>query len=267
MRIHGFILVLFLSSLLLMGCQPFDSFFTTENAVQREAIDVPKSIEERTSEKVLFSLEVEIDEHIAEIDEETDTVVVSNPDSIEVMVNKQRRLPEGYEPTDLVDPNVSHAVGQGDPRRLMRAEAAEALESLFAHAESEGLELVAVSGYRSYDRQKVIYENNVAARGQEHADQFSARPGTSEHQTGLAMDISAASVALALDQAFEQTSEGSWVAEHAHLHGFILRYPDGKTDITGYAYEPWHFRYVGEELATEIYEKDLTLEEYFGYGY
>ncbi|MDL4842728.1 M15 family metallopeptidase [Aquibacillus rhizosphaerae] len=207
------------------------------------------------------------DEAVNEDANNSGLTVVDNPNSIEVFVNKQRKLPDGWNPSNLVVPNVPFYFDEYLPKKQMKQVAANALEELFNAAESEGLNLVAASGYRSYDRQKVIYENNVATNGKEHADKFSAQPGTSEHQTGLAMDVTTAEVAFALEQTFKQTSEGSWLAENAHKFGFIIRYPEGKSDITGYSYEPWHIRYVGNEIAKEIYEKGITLEEYFGYGY
>jgi D-alanyl-D-alanine carboxypeptidase len=91
-----------------------------------------------------------------------------------------------------------------------------------------------------------------------------ARPGTSEHQTGLTMDITAKSVGLELVESFENTAEGKWLASNAHNYGFILRYPKGKTNITGYAFEPWHYRYVGVDIATDIFNRGITLEEYMG---
>ncbi|UOQ46782.1 M15 family metallopeptidase [Gracilibacillus caseinilyticus] len=203
-------------------------------------------------------------EEDTEADKKEALEVVENPASVSIVVNKQRKLPDGYEPPDLVEADVSYYAPEGDPKRLIRQEAAGALESLFAAAKQEGLELVAVSGYRSYQRQKVIYENNVAANGQEHADKFSAKPGTSEHQTGLAMDVASAALVSVLEQSFIETDEGQWLEDHAHEHGFIIRYPEGKEDITGYSYEPWHLRYVGKDIASEIYEAQSTLEEYFG---
>ncbi|MGP4038307.1 M15 family metallopeptidase [Gracilibacillus sp. D59] len=190
--------------------------------------------------------------------------VIDNPNSVSLVVNKQRKLPDGFEPDNLVEANVSYLAGEGNPKRLLRKVAADALEDLFADAKGAGLELVAVSGYRSYDRQKQLYESNVAANGQEHADKFSAKPGTSEHQTGLAMDVASAALVSVLEQSFIETNEGQWLKDHAHEHGFIIRYPEGKEDITGYSYEPWHLRYVGKEIATEIYQSKITLEEYFG---
>lgn len=207
----------------------------------------------------------EVDRHGTKDD--SGLVVVDNPESLQVYVNKQRKLPDGYEPRDLVVPDVSFSFTETLPKKKMRKEAAEALEQLFIASDNAQLNLVAASGYRSYDRQKQIYESNVAVNGQEHADKFSAKPGTSEHQTGLAMDVTSAEVAFALEQTFKQTAEGTWLAENAHKFGFIIRYPEGKSDITGYSYEPWHIRYVGKPVAKEIYEKNITLEEYFGYDY
>lgn len=194
----------------------------------------------------------------------SDPVTVENPTSMEVLVNKKRKLPDGYVPPDLVVPEVPFYFEEFHPKKQMRQKAATALDKLFKAAEQAGLELVAASGYRSYDRQKQIYENNVATKGRKEADKFSARPGTSEHQTGLAMDVTTADVAFALKQTFKQTDEGSWLAKRAHGYGFIIRYPEGKSEVTGYSYEPWHLRYVGKDIAAEIHEKKITLEEYFG---
>ncbi|WP_186579212.1 M15 family metallopeptidase [Aquibacillus kalidii] len=208
----------------------------------------------------------EVDQH-GTIEESTGLTIVDNETSKEVLVNKQRKLPDGYVPPDLMVPNVPFSFTGEDPRKQLRKEAAAALEELFAASEAAGLDLVAASGYRSYDRQKVIYDNNVARNGQENADKFSAKPGTSEHQTGLAMDVTSAEMAFALEQTFKQTAEGSWLAENAHKYGYIIRYLEGKEEITGYSYEPWHIRYVGKEIANEVYKQQLTLEEYFGFGY
>ncbi|WP_226037999.1 M15 family metallopeptidase [Aquibacillus saliphilus] len=208
----------------------------------------------------------EVAQHIEKIDE-FGLVIVSNPESVEVFVNKQRRLPDGYEPPNLVVPNVPFSFDYFDPKKQMRSVAATPLEELFLEAEAAGLDLVASSGYRSFQRQKQIYERNVETKGQEEADKFSARPGTSEHQTGLAMDVTTAEVAFALEQTFKQTDEGAWLAENAHKFGFIIRYPEGDSEITGYSYEPWHIRYVGMDIAKEVYLNQMTLEEYFGYGY
>nr|WP_289037589.1 M15 family metallopeptidase [uncultured Allobacillus sp.] len=189
--------------------------------------------------------------------------VVGEPDSEQVIVNKDRKLPDGYEPPDLMIPDVAfQAVNQ--ERKHLRKPAALALEKLFKAAEEDGIELVAVSGYRRYETQVYLYNRNVEVKGKEYADQYSAKPGHSEHQTGLAMDVSAASVAFDLVEAFEETPEGQWVAENAHKFGFVIRYPKGKSDITGYNYEPWHLRYVGPEIATSIHKQNVTIEKFFG---
>jgi len=187
---------------------------------------------------------------------------LDDPNSIWVVVNKLRPLqPESYAPDDLVRVPVPFA---NEP--LLRQEAADAVVALFAAAEDEaGLRMQSQSAYRSYTVQVRVYDGIVASRGQEYANQRSARPGHSEHQTGLTIDISSVPSVCPLDQCFGDTEHGQWLAANAHRFGFHLRYPPGMTEITGYAYEPWHFRYVGVELATELHETGiLTLEEFFG---
>ncbi len=125
-------------------------------------------------------------------------------------------------------------------------------------AAAEGLNIWLASGFRSYDRQKTIYNNYLNWYGQEKTDTLSARPGHSEHQTGLAIDVNS------VTDSFGATPEAAWLAEHAHEFGFIIRYPKGKEHITGYKYEPWHIRYLGVDMATTIYNSGLTLEEYLG---
>ncbi|WP_061567901.1 M15 family metallopeptidase [Caldibacillus debilis] len=189
--------------------------------------------------------------------------VIKNPDNILIIVNKDYSLPPGYKPKDLVRPKVPFSFGDRDiEKSYMRKEAAEALERMFRAAAKEGIRLYAVSGYRSYERQKELFDAEVAERGKELAVQAVAVPGQSEHQTGLAMDISSASNGFQLNEKFEETLEGKWLFKNAHKFGFILRYPKGKEDITGYMYEPWHYRYVGEYAET-IYKNGWTLEEFF----
>jgi zinc D-Ala-D-Ala carboxypeptidase len=189
--------------------------------------------------------------------------VIQNPANNMALVNKEFMLPGSYIPEDLVRPNVSFSFGEQDiEKSYIRKDAAVHLEKMFAAAKQSGIELFAVSGYRSYDRQAVILDAEIQRAGMEKAVQAVAMPGSSEHQSGLAMDISSRSAKLELSEAFGETAEGKWLAENAHKFGFILRYPKGKESITGYQYEPWHFRYVGP-AAEEIYAKKLTLEEYF----
>ncbi len=190
--------------------------------------------------------------------------VIMNPDNILALVNKEQILPATYKPKDLVVPNVPFAFSETNvDKRYMRREAAKALEEMFAAAHQAGIEFVAASGYRSYERQKALFDEEVKKNGKEEAIHAVAMPGSSEHQTGLAMDITSPSIKNALTLAFGETKEGKWVAAHAHEYGFIIRYPKGKEAITGYEYEPWHLRYVGKKVATVLFKKGITLEEYF----
>lgn len=190
--------------------------------------------------------------------------VIQNPQNSLALVNKMFGLPDNYIPGDLVRPNVPFSFGDAKlEKSLMRQEAATALEKMFAGASTDGIELAAVSGYRSYGRQETLFDAEVNKVGEERALQAVARPGSSEHQTGLTMDISSKTNNFNLNEQFGKTKEGVWLAHNAHKYGFILRYPRGKEDLTGYMYEPWHFRYVGIKAATEIYENEWTLEEYF----
>ncbi|SNS53130.1 LD-carboxypeptidase LdcB, LAS superfamily [Anaerovirgula multivorans] len=179
-----------------------------------------------------------------------------------ILINKEIGFPSDYKPTDLTVPNVRFSFEGPHEKQNMRKEAAQALESLFKAAEREGFYLYAVSGFRSYSRQQAIYKNSVEKLGQIEADRISAKPGHSEHQTGLAMDITSKGAGFALSEDFAFTRDGEWVAENAHKYGYIIRYEKGKEHLTGYKYEPWHLRYVGADAAKEIYDKDLTLETY-----
>ncbi|MGN0666495.1 MAG: D-alanyl-D-alanine carboxypeptidase family protein [Huintestinicola sp.] len=156
-----------------------------------------------------------------------------------LIANKSYPLPPDYNPG--VDP-----------------EAEDAFEKMQEAASEEGLNIWIASGFRSYEYQQKLYNRYVEQHGKDEADRFSARAGYSEHQTGLAFDLNT------IDDSFGETAEGKWVAEHAHEYGFIIRYPKGKEDITGYMYEPWHLRYLGTETATAVYESGMTLEEFLG---
>ena len=195
-----------------------------------------------------------IDEEI--IDKASDEIIaegIFDPTSLTVCVNKERTVPREYEPEDLVVPNVRSMVSVN--RIRMKSEAATALENLFKGAELENVYLYAISGYRSYDYQASIYNPYSG---------YSAPPGASEHQLGLAMDVNSAYYGSSLVTEFGYSREGQWVKENAHKYGFIIRYLAGKEHITGYYYEPWHIRYVGVDLATSLYNSGITLEEYYG---
>lgn len=175
-----------------------------------------------------------------------------------VLVNRDYTLSNTYEPDDLVKPDVKH----DSSAIMMRKEAAAALEELFAAAKAEGLTLIAASGYRSYRTQELIYQRKIKNTGSiEKASLLVAPPGASEHQLGLAMDLKCKTVQN-LNASFAKTKEGQWILENAHQFGFIIRYKEEWTDITGYSYEPWHIRYVGKTHAQIIHDLDIPLEEY-----
>jgi zinc D-Ala-D-Ala carboxypeptidase len=163
-----------------------------------------------------------------------------------LIANKQYPLPSTYSP--------------GESK-----EAREAFNEMAAAAKLDGFELIAFSTYRSYDYQTGLYERYVERDGSEAADRYSARPGYSEHQTGLAFDIGEVNnEQYYASEKFGETEAGKWVAANAYRFGFIMRYPEGKEKITGYMHESWHFRYVGIDVAEEIYKKNISLEEYLG---
>lgn len=161
-----------------------------------------------------------------------------------LVVNKQYPIPSTYD----------HGV---------EPEAQEALNQMIAAAKEAGYSVEAFSGFRSYEYQTTLYNRYVNKDGKEAADRYSARPGYSEHQSGLAFDIGeSGNQDLWLTEEFGETPAGKWLMENAHLYGFILRYPKDKENITGFMYESWHYRYVGVEHAKKIFEKHITLEEY-----
>ncbi|CAN7353668.1 M15 family metallopeptidase [Paenibacillus sp. LjRoot56] len=189
--------------------------------------------------------------------------VIAKPESITVLVNKMNSLPSSYEPTDLVYPNIAFTFSEKIDKRKMRQVAATAIEKLFAGAAKDGVPLAGVSAYRSYATQKSLFEAYVKKDGEEKAKTYSAVPGTSEHETGLAIDVTSSNGKCAAADCFGGTKEAIWLEKHASEYGFIIRYPQGKAAITGYQYEPWHLRYVGADIAQEIQSKNLTMEEYY----
>lgn len=192
---------------------------------------------------------------------------LDTPTSPWVVINKHRPLqPLDFAP-QLAMPHVSLRLDASNPEMQVSHQIAPAIEQLFAAAKQAGLDLIIASGYRSYKTQVTVYNNEVNRRGQQTADRESARPGHSEHQTGLAVDIGAASRTCEIESCFGNTTEGKWLAANAHTYGFIVRYGPEDEAITGYTYEPWHFRYVGTELAGELHRQgDPPLETFFNLG-
>ncbi len=180
----------------------------------------------------------------------TDIKTIADPSSITVLVNKFNALPSDYVPTDLV--NV------GEYHYQMRQEAAKALEELMAYGKTENVFLIPFSTYRSYDYQKDLYNKYLSEDTLDTVDTYSARAGHSEHQTGLAADMRSSSLT---DNVTD--SDYEWLLNNSYKYGFIIRYPKGKSKITGYMEEPWHLRYIGQEDAKKIHELDITYDEYY----
>lgn len=243
----------------LMGCS--NEALPSEGKPKEVATEKTEAADQQGEEEDPLTLEAAFFNEVKEVDGKK---VIQNPTNFLSLVNKEFFLAAEYEPEDLVRPKVAFSFGDEDiEKSYLRKEAAEALEKMFAKAEKEGIYLFAVSGYRSYHRQESILHAEIEKVGEEKALEAVAPPGSSEHQSGLSMDISSESVQFQLTEEFGEKKEGKWLRENAHHFGFILRYPKGKEDITKYKYEPWHFRYVGKEAAIIIYENDWTLEEFF----
>lgn len=233
---------------------------------------------DKKAEEVTFVPEIVAEEPVAETREvvpETTPPVVETPkptppvvepesqwpvtyssveaSSITVVVNKKHRLPSTYAPATV-------SVSGGN----LRSEAATAMSQLLTDAENAGVGMKIISSYRSYNTQVSTYQKWVNLQGQAEADRGSARPGHSEHQTGLAADLGNPDGSCDLLACFGTGAQGVWLANNAHTYGFIIRYPEGKESLTGYQYEPWHVRYVGVDTATAIYQSGLTMDQYYG---
>lgn len=201
---------------------------------------------EDSRETTIFQVNLNGDQEFYSLIRET-----AEPDGLDVLVNKHYTLPAAYAPE-------LEALGKGYGSGSLRPEAAQAFRAMADGARADGISLRSVSAYRSYQAQKSTYNRYLRQYRQAVVDTFSARPGHSEHQTGLALDINVASTRAH----FENTPAFAWLKEHCAEYGFILRYDQGKEDITGYRFEPWHYRYVGVETAKAVMEQGLCYEEY-----
>ena len=182
--------------------------------------------------------------------------LIKNPDDILTLVNKNNKLPSIYVPDDLIEIPTSMSYNG----KFMRKEVLDAFNKLWKEAKKNRYKITIVSAYRDYEYQDKLFKQYVQEKGLKYALNCSAKAGHSEHQTGLAIDVMGSNGDYNL---FDESNEFNWMKEHAHKYGFILRYPKGKEHITGFKYEPWHYRYIGTTLATYLYENNLTLEEYF----
>ena len=231
-----------------------------ERVAKEEAERLAKEEAERLAKEEAERLAKEEAERLAK--EEAARKLNTDPSTLTFLVNKEYALPADYVPK-LVEPNVNHCQPTGSHKRYMRAEAAKALEEMFAAAKADGYDLWVKTAYRSYSNQYATYTWMLQYRGVEEAVYYHAVPGTSEHQTGLAVDIVCKASNYENELIFEKTKEYEWLRENCYKYGFTLRYWKDKEHITGYNYEPWHYRYVGVELATYLMEHELTLEEYY----
>lgn len=188
---------------------------------------------------------------------------ITNPSNLLTLVKKGFYLPEDYEP-ELVDPEIPVAPDCQNPK--MTKETSDALTKMYKAAKQEGLELVVNSAYRSYQTQVETMADFVARYNTQYANEYVAQPGASEHQTGLGVDLTSQSVVEGKRITFGDTEEYRWVIKNCARFGFIIRFEDGTDGITGIAHEPWHLRYVGEDVAKEIQKNGWTFEEYCLYN-
>lgn len=181
---------------------------------------------------------------------------IDNVSDLTVLVNKYNKLPDDYKP-DLVQVDPSICVSYVGPQYLQK-EALDAFVKMHQDAKQLGLNITVYSAYRSIETQDLIWNNAIkSGRTLQDVDSSIARAGHSEHHTGLSIDV------ISVENSVEETEEFKWYSENAHKYGFIIRYPKGKENITGYKYEPWHLRYVGPEIAKDVYEMGITYDEYY----
>lgn len=204
-----------------------------------------------TNEKIIMDVNSNLDKTKYE-----DTEKTNIKDDNLMLVNKYYYLTEDYEPSDLVTLTSKYNSGVNSK---MRKEAADHFMEMSDAATLDNITIKNASGYRSYAYQVNLYDKYAQRDGKKAADTYSARPGFSEHQTGLVSDINQ------IDNSFENTDAFKWLQKNAYKYGFILRFPKDKEDITGYQYEPWHYRYVGTKVAKQMHDENLTLEEYYAY--
>lgn len=180
---------------------------------------------------------------------------VDNPDDYLALINKNYQLKSNYVPNDLESISLKYSNADKYLRKIAKIQ----FEKLSEDASKLGYRIIAVSAYRDYNYQNELFNYYVDEKGLDYALNCSAKPGHSEHQSGLAVDVEGSNKDY---DNFEDTKEYTWMKDNAHKYGFILRYPKGKENITGFKFEPWHYRYIGIEAATYLYQNNLTLEEY-----
>lgn len=224
------------------------SYFKMENLDRY--ISYKNKNKDLSDEQIIKDVNMDLDKKQYEDMHET-----INLNKINILVNKHNYLKEDYVPENLKNLSSTYALSN----MKMVEEAANAFESLSKDASKENYKVIAMSTYRSYEYQVDLYNKYVKSDGKEAADTYSGRPGNSEHQTGLAVDVYNQTETYTN---FEKTKEYNWMQENAYKYGFILRFPKDKENETGYEFESWHYRYVGKDIATYIHKHNITLEEY-----
>lgn len=196
----------------------------------------------------------------SEIDlNDKDMTAQENVSTEQLLVNEKYGLSKDYKPEKLTTPNIEFTDQASSEEKHVAGVIVKPLEELVNTAKGEGVILLGNSGYRAYKSQKNTYDNRIKKEGKKLAEAYVAKPGFSEHQTGLCIDITNKDKYLV-----KGTKEADWLAKNCYRFGFIIRYPEGKKNITGIEYEPWHIRYVGKTAAKYIYDNGITLEQYLG---
>ena len=214
-------------------------------------LEYQKEHKKLSIDEIVYRVELNLDK-----DYYDDAVTIKNPDDITVLTNKYLQIPEHYEPADLVDMADDYANNYYGQVKL-RKEAYEAFVKMCNASRKENINFYAESGYRDFEDQEITYNNYVYNNGQETADKYAARPGFSEHELGLAIDLAN------IWTITEKGEEYAWLDKNAHKYGFIIRYKKQWEEVTGYAAESWHIRYIGVETATKVHEKNMSYEEYY----
>ena len=239
------LIIVLISGVLILGK---DKIFTSGVANNVHLEDESNMVSEEENEK------------ISNNSEELEKLLTIKNDLLMMLVNRNNTLSSDYVPEELVLSEIDF-VSYIETRYLAKS-TAEAAKAMFEAAKEDGITLLGASGYRSYEVQESLYNSRVVNEGQEEADRYTAKPGQSEHQTGLALDILSEDYQDMNDN-FDSTEAYAWLKENCYKYGFILRYPQGKEDITGFLYEPWHYRYIGNsEVAKDIMDRNLTFEQY-----
>lgn len=214
-------------------------------------LDYQKDHKDLSIDQIIIRIELNMDKTYYD-----DATIVKNPNDITVLTNKYLEIPKDYEPDDLVEMDDDYANNMYGVKKL-RKEAYDQFVKMCDDSRKEGINFYAESAYRSYSFQDTLYKNYVYENGQEEADKYAAKPGFSEHELGLAIDLA---------NIWTITTKGeeyAWISKNAYKYGYIIRYKKEWEDITGYAEEAWHIRYVGVDVATTVHKKGLTYEEYY----